>query len=236
VTCNDTTLALGAYVLGALDESERQQVDAHVQECPECARELAGLQPLPPLLHRVRLEDVEIAPVAPSPDLFERVAAAAAAESRSARGSASARESALAREAAADAVGRAAPSAHRTRRWLLAAAAVVVLGGGLGGAAWVAGSPEPSHSAVTGSVHMTVTADADPAGTTLDVTVAGVSAGENCRLVVVDSKGNRHQAGAWTASYAGTASFRGWTAVDRSDVTDVVLLGTNGQQLVRVPL
>ena len=218
MTCRDTTLALGAYVLGALDDDERQQVDAHLRSCPACATELADLQPLPPLLHRVRLEDVEVAPVAPSPDLFERVAAAAAAEPRSAP------------------VSPIARPVRRTRRWLLAAAAVLVLGAGIGGASWVATAPEPSHSAVAGQVHMTVTADADPAGTTLDVSVAGVGAGENCHLVVVDSHGGRHQAGAWTASYAGKASFQGWTAVDRSDVADVVLLGTDGQELVRVPL
>jgi hypothetical protein len=46
----------------------------------------------------------------------------------------------------------------------------------------------------------------------------------------------RHQAGSWTASYAGRATFRGWTTVSRSDVRAVVLVGTDGADLVRLRL
>jgi anti-sigma-K factor RskA len=212
MTCQETAPALGAYVLGALDSAERQRVDDHVRHCPDCARELAGFQAIPPLLHRVRLEDLESGPVTPSPGLFERVAAAAAAER--------------------------AHRARPARGWLVAAAAVAVLGVG-GGVTWWATSPstpETVHSVVAGSVRMSVTPDPQPDGTVLDVTVAGVAPGEECRLVVVDRAGVRHQAGAWTASYAGDATFRGWTSVHRQEVTSVVLLGTDGHQLVRVPL
>jgi hypothetical protein len=212
MTCQDTAPALGAYVLGALEPAEREQVDEHVHGCPECAAELADLRVLPPLLARVRLEDLESGPVTPSPGLFERVAAAAAADVDS--------------------------PFRRSRRWLVAAAAVAVLGAGVGVTSWVTGSavPEPAHSAVAGTVHMTVTADRQSDGTGLDVMVAGVAPSEECRLVVVDHDGGRHQAGAWTAGYTGAATFRGWTAVQRAAVADVVLLGTDGRELVRVPL
>jgi hypothetical protein len=217
MTCQDTAPALGAYALGALDGDERQRVEEHVRRCSDCAAELAEFQALPPLLDRVRLEDLETPPVTPSPGLFERVAAAAAADA---------------------APRRQAARPQAARRWLVAAAAVAVLGVGGGATWWVVGSQsqETAHSVVAGSVHMTVTPDPQPAGTVLDVTVAGVAPGEECQLVVLDRDGGRHQAGAWTASYSGTAAFRGWTSVHRGDVTGVVLLGTNGQQLVRVPL
>ena len=232
MTCADAAPALGAYVLGALDADERQRVDEHVRRCPDCAAELAEFQALPPLLDRVRLEDLETPPVTPSPGLFERVAAAAAAD-------AAPRRPAVRRPAARPQAAH--PQAARpqaARRWLVAAAAVAVLGVGGGATWWVVGSQtqETAHSVVAGSVHMTVTPDPQPAGTVLDVTVAGVAPGEECQLVVLDRDGGRHQAGAWTASYSGTAAFRGWTSVHRGDVTGVVLLGTNGQQLVRVPL
>ena len=84
-------------------------------------------------------------------------------------------------------------------------------------------------------MHLTVTADASSDGTDARRRRRRVSRpGENCRLVVVDRDGVRHQAGSWTASYAGRATFRGWTTVSRADVRDVVLIGTDGSDLVRV--
>jgi anti-sigma factor RsiW len=214
MTCQDAAPALGAYVLGALEPDEARRVEEHVRDCPACAAELTEFESLPPLLDRVSLQDLEAEPVTPSPDLFERVSAAAAASAVPDR------------------------SIARNRRWLVAAAAVLVLGTGAG-VTWgvtVSAVAERAHSAVAGSVHMTVTADPQPAGTVLDVSVAGVAPGEQCRLVVIGRNGARSEAGTWTASYAGNASFRGWTSVHRHDVTAVVLLGTNMQQLVRVPL
>lgn len=212
MTCQDTAPALGAYVLGALDAEERRRVDEHVRGCRDCATELAGFQGLPPLLDRVSLEELEAAPVTPSPDLFERVVAAAAADT--------------------------AHRSHPARRWLVAAAAVAALGAGVGVTTWVTSSPSPQQgvSVVAGNVHMTVRPDAQPDGTVLDVTVAGVPPGEECRLVVLDQNGGRHQAGAWTASYAGDATFHGWTAVQSNAVAAVLLLGTDGHELARLPL
>lgn len=44
--------ALGAYVLGALDDRERGQVEAHVRGCERCARELAELERAAEILPR----------------------------------------------------------------------------------------------------------------------------------------------------------------------------------------
>jgi hypothetical protein len=113
---------------------------------------------------------------------------------------------------------------------------VAVVGAGAGITRWALGPDELTRSVVAGDVRMTVTATARGDGTSLDVVVAGLPAEENCRLVVVDRDGGRHQAGEWSATYAGEAWFKGWSDVDRSAVDDVVLLGTEGQELVRVPL
>jgi hypothetical protein len=67
--CEHVRPDLGAFALGALEPAEAAAVEAHVAACPECAAELASLQPLPALI--VRADGLEI----PSPpaDLEERI-------------------------------------------------------------------------------------------------------------------------------------------------------------------
>jgi predicted anti-sigma-YlaC factor YlaD len=210
MTCREGATDLGAYVLGALDPVDRRRMDEHVLDCPACAAELEELAALPPLLATVPLDDLRDAPVTPSPDLYDRVAAAAAAER---------------------------PAPARGRRWLLVAAALlVVVGAGAGITSWVLGAGEVTRTVVAGPVHMSVTVTGQGDGTVHDVSVAGVPAHTNCTLVVVDRDGDRHPAGKWAATYEGKAWFKGWSDVDRSDVENVVLLGSQGQELVRVPL
>jgi predicted anti-sigma-YlaC factor YlaD len=210
MTCREGATDLGAYVLGALDPVDRRRMDEHVLDCPACAAELEELAALPPLLATVPLDDLRDAPVTPSPDLYDRVAAAAAAER---------------------------PAPARGRRWLLVAAALLaVVGAGAGITSWVLGAGEMTRTVVAGPVHMSVTVTGQGDGTVLDVSVAGVPAHTNCTLVVVDRDGDRHPAGKWAATYEGKAWFKGWSDVDRSDVENVVLLGSQGQELVRVPL
>lgn len=209
MTCDATTLALGAFVLGALEPAERRQVREHLSRCPLCAAEYSEFEGLPALLDKVRLDDLETGRVAPSPELFDRVAAAAAEDRRAVR-----------------------------RRWLVAAAAVaVLLAGGGGTSVWVAQQGgEPTHAVAAGQVRMTVQAVGDETGTTLGVTVAGLPPGTDCRLVAVDRAGVRYLAGEWKATYEGKAWFKGWTEVPRSRLADVLLLDAQGKLLVRVPV
>jgi anti-sigma factor RsiW len=51
------TIAIGAYVLGALDRWERAEVEAHVEMCATCRAELERLAPLPGLLSRLSAEE-----------------------------------------------------------------------------------------------------------------------------------------------------------------------------------
>src|SRR5205814_10250129 len=86
--CAPYRMALGAYVLGALDPGERADVEAHVADCHECREELSELAVLPGLLGRLNAAEVADlgtpAPAAP-PELLERMLATAAAEQRTRR-------------------------------------------------------------------------------------------------------------------------------------------------------
>ena len=206
MTCPETP-ELGVYVLGALPADERARFEEHLARCPACAAELAELEALPALLGRVRPEDLEPVRVTPSPELFDRVAAAAQVR-----------------------------PAHRTRRLVLAAAAVVVLGGGAGAGAavWWPDDEGGTWTASSGGLQLTVSASEARDGSALDVTVAGLPAGQDCELVVVDREGDRHAAGEWSATYAGEASWRGWTTVEPASLAEILLLAEDGRELARI--
>lgn len=205
MTCPETASALGAYVLGALDPEERRHFEEHLDRCPLCAAELAEFAALPGLLDALDLEDLQPVAVTPSPELFDRVTAAAR------------------------------PQPARARRWLVAAAAVLaVLGAGVGVVVWATGSDSQAVTATAGPVRATVVATDASDGSSLDVRVAGLQPGETCRIVAVDEDGGRHPAGEWPASAEGDGQWRGWTDVERGALREVVLVGEGGRELVRV--
>jgi hypothetical protein len=204
VTCSRRT-DLGAYVLGALPPEERRRVAEHVARCSACAAELAEFERLPALLDRLSPDDLEPARVTPSPDLFERVAAAVRVPPR------------------------------RSRRWpAIAAAAAVVLGAGAVVGVRALDDDSRTWTATSGQLELTVAVTEARDGSALDVTVDGLAAGQDCELVVVDADGERHPAGEWSATYEGQASWSGWTEVAPSSLAQIVLLGEDGRELVRV--
>jgi hypothetical protein len=208
MTCPEASAALGAYVLGALEPAERQEVADHLSGCAACAAELAELEGLPVLLDRVRPEDLEPVSVTPSPELFARMAAVAGVGNR-----------------------------RRPRTWaLVAATAAVLLVLGVGIAVWASGPDARTATATAGPVEVTVTATQANEGSALDVVVAGMRPGETCTLVVVDRDGETHPAGDWPVSGAGGGQWRGWADVDPDHLAEVVVLGDGGRELVRVPL
>jgi predicted anti-sigma-YlaC factor YlaD len=209
MTCPATVSDLGAYVLGALEPHERERFEAHLDRCPACLAEFTEFADIPGLLDRVRPEDLQPVAVTPSPELFDRVSAAARATS-------------------------ARPS--RTRRWILAAAAVLaLLGAGVGVVVWAAGQGSDTVTAAAGPVRATVVASAQGDGSSIDVAVAGLRPGETCRIVAVDTDGVDHPAGEWPVSDDGGGHWRGWADVQRSALQEVVLFGDGGRELIRVP-
>lgn len=191
--CRDVRLALGVYVVGAIDPAERAQVDTHLSHCPECRQELAGLAGLPSLLGRVPASDVERLALdsAELKDLEEP-------------------PSRLLRSLLDEVAAR-----RKARRWRVltaaAAAAVIAVGGGVAGG--VAVSNATGHHSRVGSglelaqganrrTHVTANVSYAPAasGTTMWVRVSGIPVGTNCEFWVVNASGQRWLAGFWTVS------------------------------------
>jgi len=66
MTCPET-MSIGAYVLGALEASERRAVEEHVVTCTACRETLLQFAHLPGLLHAVPVEAIEADQPEPAP-------------------------------------------------------------------------------------------------------------------------------------------------------------------------
>jgi anti-sigma factor RsiW len=178
--CPEARIALGVYVLGAIDPGERALMDAHLDTCEECRAELAELAELPGLLAMVPAEEAialaEGLLSADGPGEGLRLAQPAAAPTAKAQ-AVPAQAVPTAAELTPAATASAAPApeeperpanvvdlaaARRRRRGLAgvgaaAAAAVVIAGASFGGAR-LAASTSPAPAQVT-------VPDQHPAGT-----------------------------------------------------------------------
>lgn len=207
--CEDLRMWVGAYALGSLDAYDRQTLEAHLAECPDCRAELHDVAGVVPLLATVTRADLE--PISAPPDLLHRVVAAIDAAEQPVH----------------------TPTRHR---WLLVAAACLVLLIGIGAGVLLVshnGVSTSSTLATAGTVHMAVTATQRDGRTKLDLKVDGLPADEHCRLVAVAGDGSRHEAGTWTAAYTGQAHVVEFTDVPRTQLKHLILYGTDGRALVR---
>jgi hypothetical protein len=213
LNCSDATVALGAYVVGALDHNERVELEAHLAHCPMCRDELAELAPLPGLLSRLTPDEAVSDPPVVNDAMLDRLLSAADRERR-----------------------------HASRaRWLAAAAAVVVLAAGTTGAVVATGGASSPHwqqtvAAASGPVHISVKLADQANGTRLDMSMSGVAQGERCSLVAIGRTGRTEEAGWWEASYEGTAHVTGTTSIARKDLSQLKVVTDEGKTLVVVPV
>lgn len=206
---------LGAYVLGALDPTERAEVEAHLAQCAACREELAELAGLPGLLGRLSAEEASATAPAPSATLLERLLVRMHAARR--------------RE-------------HRRRSVLalIATAVVLVAGAGIRLATHAARPPAaPPAAALVGHNPASGAAAAiglrsRPWGTAMTVRLRGVPRGEHCTLVAVAGDGHREIAATWTVVYAEHEPIPAATAIARRDLGALTILGTHGHPLVTV--
>jgi anti-sigma factor RsiW len=211
-TCDSTLrLSLGAYVLGALDPTERAEVDAHLADCGACRDELAGLAAMPGLLARVRLEDVLEPEPSPTPAMSERLLRRLRAARR-----------------------------QRRRRFAVAGAVVALAAAGVGAAVLSTGNGGPagqpaSVAAVNPQTGVSARLNLRPAawGTAVHVRLRGVPAETRCRLIAVSKSGTREVAGTWRATYDGTADVQASTAIPRDQLASFAVVNQAGHALVR---
>ena len=201
-------VALGAYLLGALDPRERAEVEHHLSECRRCRDELAELAPLPGLMSRITLDEAISGPPPIDDAMLERLLVAATSERR---------------------------TAGVRRRFLAAAAAVVLVGGPLGGVAlYRSATAQTTHSvtASAGPIHVRVEMSAASNGTALTLWLSGVRSDEHCELIAISDTGAREVAGSWEASYSGTAVIKGTTAIPYSHLRQLVIETYDGVNLL----
>lgn len=235
--CADAEIALGALVLGALDPAEREQVEAHVQTCPACAAALAEIAPLPGLLHRAALSPAELE-LEPAP---QRILDGALASVRAEQAAAAPAPAPAPVGPASAPLAPVVPLRRRRLLPLLAAVAVAVLALVLGGAVWQARHQGPttmtaSGASVANGVKATVVMTPTEAGTTLDLTLSGVTPGEHCSLVAVSSTGTHEVTSTWVANYEGEATITGSTGISLADIARFDITTPDGQTLLQVPV
>jgi hypothetical protein len=227
MTC-PRTVALGAYVLGALEREERAGLEAHLETCEICGEELDRLAPLPGLLSRLTLQEAEVLDPA-EPAEFEPARADAGETSAPL-------ERALfevARERRRSRLLRAAAVAAA-----LVLAAVAVVGapliGGDGGE-----EPAPLTAAasdVRTGVHGSAELTREPWGTRVELSLAGVRPGERCRLVARSEGGRSEVAATWRAGYLGTAEVPGAVAIPADRLASLDVVTADDRVLVRMPV
>lgn len=254
--CADVRTALGVYVVGAIDPAERGRVDAHLEGCPACRDELAGLAGLPALLGRV--EEAQLEQVAgsggaqaPDPEFLDGLLARAAERRRGWLGP----------------LGRRAGGRGRIARWVpLAAAACVLLVAGVlfggfvlpsddGGrtasppAASESPGPEPETTVTpTGRGERLVAVNPENKikgivflkrqewGTQVELYLSGVPKGEHCRMMVIARDGRRDAIGSWSVPYDnGYGDYHGSTMFPRGQLFSFEIVGLDGKPLLTIP-
>jgi hypothetical protein len=178
MTCPEAR-SIGAYVLGALDAGEHQQIEQHIRDCASCAEAVLQFAHLPGVLNKLTLEDVLALPFDAElvPEGGRRI--------------------------------RRWPVTPRRMVLAAAALVLIVAGGLIGrqlAGDPTYGSPQ-AQSGVTwsatngvGGIDAQVRLSSRDWGTNLEVRLADLQPGQRCTLVVHTRSGQSETTGWWTTT------------------------------------
>jgi hypothetical protein len=228
--CGERRIALGAYVLGALEPAERAGIEAHLAGCAGCREELAGLVGMPAVLGRLSQAEAVAASAG--------AGAGAGAGVRVSSPAAGSRPSLLERTIAE--LGR---RRRRQRlRWRVGvatgAAAVVAMAAAVG--VLVVTRPAPAAPAVaqfsgadpSTGVRASAELYAETWGTSIHLDVSGVTPGDQCELVAIGQNGSQQVAGTWKVGYTGGVQIDGATGISPGQLSSLQIVTTSGSELV----
>ena len=207
----------GAYVLGALSPSDRQEFESHLAECRQCRTAIGQLAPLPGLLARADLAALE-SDIVPPEDLEERLLAAA----------------------------RPLPLWRRTTFRVGAAVAVGVAAAVLLAVTLVPRTHQPHGVEVAlapvAQVPLSASVRLHPAswGTRVDMTCVYAAAHYGSEraytLWVVGGAGRAEQVSAWHAGPGETSRTQGSTDLGVGQIKRIELRAASGQVLLSAPV
>ena len=210
-------LALGAYVLGALEPAERADLEAHLTGCGFCRDELALIAGLPGLLGRLEPDHLLAGPASTG------------------------RSDSLVLDRAVAELGRNRRRQQTQARLVAVAAAVLLLLTGAATGSLLAGPHDQAPTSVlTASSSQTgasvvFSLHAQPWGTAVTVRLRHVPVGTHCQLVATDQKGHQQTIGSWRADYDGTANITATTDLPPGQLRSLSIT-SNGTELVGRPI
>ncbi|WP_086819382.1 anti-sigma factor [Allokutzneria sp. NRRL B-24872] len=201
---------LGAYVLGALSETESEAFEAHLMDCAECQGELKSFAPLPDLLDQVSVPKDNVLT-----GLLDRVGRERRKRKRSWL------------VAAAAAV-------------VLIVAGPLVTWSVLSADQWSEYTTTSALSARKGDVWANLTVDGVPWGTGVHLELGGVTGPLSCGLYAVTKSGETRTMMDWTVPPYGYGVpsqpkplvANGMVALQRADIARYVVRTSDGRDLV----
>ncbi|TNC27678.1 anti-sigma factor [Amycolatopsis alkalitolerans] len=213
---------LGAYVLGAVDRRERRAMEQHLASCRRCQAELAELRMARAALDVLPPEAMLEGP----PDGGDLLLQRTLRRIRREKGRESGRRRAMAATTA-----------------VVVAVAFTGSGIALGrmsatpGVTQTAGTRTASATDAATGARMTVSVRPAAGWVRVSATVAGIPAGQKCRLFVVSRDGTRQEAGSWLVPGTGHGTeLDGAALVASADVSGVEVENFDGRKYVSVTL
>ncbi|WP_316520419.1 zf-HC2 domain-containing protein [Kitasatospora brasiliensis] len=220
----------GAYVLGLLEPAERATFERHLADCPQCARQVAELGAVEPLLaeYAASARAVGADPAGPTPRPDPRLLDRLVAEVGAAR------------------------HRGRVRRLVLALAATAMMAAGPAVTvavltadntpAVVAVAEQFSATDPATGAHATVGLDGTTWGTRVSLRLSGVDGPLTCRLVAVSRTGEQQTVTTWSVPAGGyggrdgTVRTTGGAALQPGDIDHFeVRVQDGGALLVAIP-